>query len=395
MPNSKKTVRIKLADGSYCQSGPNCRKHRSLYSQMGASHSVHIVSSVKERQQRLESEWHPVLNGNLQFQSLSKGSHAKVWWKCPVAKDHVWLSVFKSRNQEGIERNCPFCGGRKPSSTNNLAISNPDIASEFDIDKNSVPAEKISPNSTSKVWWKCKNGHSWQATPNSRRKGFGCRFCSYEEAKIEKDYSKTLEFLNPDLLVEFDDEINELKPSQIAAGGKVMVAWKCAVKSHTWVARVGSRTGKRAHGCPYCSKGFSKIEQDFKKAFTTVLDYIEPDSQKRVDIPWKNHKNMQVDITGVYNGNKIAIEYDGIFYHSAKQKQENDLEKTKALLKAGYIVVRIRENELKHVPIMSPNLLQLNHVYLENGRSKENVPVTLEKVKFWLENRVKDDLVIR
>ena len=39
------------------------------------------------------------------------------------------------------------------------------------------------PNSNKKVWWKCCNGHEWQATINSRNNGAGCPVCAKEKRK--------------------------------------------------------------------------------------------------------------------------------------------------------------------------------------------------------------------
>ena len=30
---------------------------------------------------------------------------------------------------------------------------------------------------TKKVWWKCKNNHEWQSSPNNRMRGSGCPVC--------------------------------------------------------------------------------------------------------------------------------------------------------------------------------------------------------------------------
>ena len=55
--------------------------------------------------------WHPTKNGKLKPEDVTKGSHKKVWWKCPKGDDHEWDAVIKHRtNGTG----CPVCAGRKP-----------------------------------------------------------------------------------------------------------------------------------------------------------------------------------------------------------------------------------------------------------------------------------------
>ena len=48
------------------------------------------------------------------------------------------------------------------------------------------------PNSDKKVWWKCKNGHEWQAMIGNRHRGNGCPYCSGRYAiKDENDLQKS------------------------------------------------------------------------------------------------------------------------------------------------------------------------------------------------------------
>ena len=59
---------------------------------------------------RIAAQWHSALNGSLTPQTLSAGSHAKVWWQC--AEGHVWQSAVFSRT--GAKKcGCPVCAGRK------------------------------------------------------------------------------------------------------------------------------------------------------------------------------------------------------------------------------------------------------------------------------------------
>ena len=66
---------------------------------------------------------------------------------------------------------------------NSLLFSNPQVASEWNYDKNGdLKPEHFTANSNKKVWWKCQNGHEWQATINNRSNGRGCPKC-YKERK--------------------------------------------------------------------------------------------------------------------------------------------------------------------------------------------------------------------
>ena len=58
---------------------------------------------------------------------------------------------------------------------------------DWNYEKNSglLPSE-VSPNSGKTVWWKCKEGHEWQARIDSRSKGNGCPQCAREKRKANK-----------------------------------------------------------------------------------------------------------------------------------------------------------------------------------------------------------------
>ena len=62
--------------------------------------------------------------------------------------------------------------------------THPELIKEWDYDKNGeLSPDLISYGATKKIWWKCKEGHSWQATPNDRTsRGNGCPYCSNRKA---------------------------------------------------------------------------------------------------------------------------------------------------------------------------------------------------------------------
>lgn len=55
----------------------------------------------------------------------------------------------------------------------------------------------------------------------------------------------------------------------------------------------------------------------------------------------------------------MSIEYDGFYWHSSEAKQMLDLAKSGDLLAAGYLVVRLRENDLPSLDILDPGYLEL------------------------------------
>lgn len=141
-------------------------------------------------------------------------------------------------------------------------INNPKIIDEWDSEKNGdIKLSNFSYGSNKKVWWKCKNNHSWEAVINNRcRLNRGCPYCSHKKAIIgSNDFSIT----NKELLDEWDFEKNEIKPSALLPNSNKDVWWKCS-KGHSFKQSVYNRTSKHSK-CPYCLnqkvlKGYNDLE---------------------------------------------------------------------------------------------------------------------------------------
>ena len=60
-----------------------------------------------------------------------------------------------------------------------ISVLNPEIAKEWNYEKNgNLKPEFFAANSNKKAWWKCSEGHEWQASIANRNKDHGCPYCS-------------------------------------------------------------------------------------------------------------------------------------------------------------------------------------------------------------------------
>lgn len=125
----------------------------------------------------LAQEWNYEKNGELKPEHVTLGSNKKVWWKCH--KEHEWEAVIYSRKNGN---KCPFCSGYKILvGYNDLATKNPELAKEWNYEKNGeLKPEEFASGSDEKVWWKCRKGHEWRAVISSRHSGVGCPICDSE-----------------------------------------------------------------------------------------------------------------------------------------------------------------------------------------------------------------------
>ena len=126
---------------------------------------------------KLSKEWNYEKNGNLKPSEVAPNTTKKVWWIC--VKKHEWKASISDR-QRGD--GCPYCSGHTVLlGYNDLETKNPNLAKEWNYEKNKdLLPKNVTSNSGKKVWWKCDKGHEWKATIASRNYGNGCPKCANE-----------------------------------------------------------------------------------------------------------------------------------------------------------------------------------------------------------------------
>lgn len=192
----------------------------------------------------LMGEWDFERNTGLCPEEVTSSSGRKAWWVC--GKGHRWEAVIASRTG-GC--GCPYCAGKLAwRGDNDLATVRPDLAREWDYDKNTdISPDVVTAGSATRVWWKCAKGHSWITSIANRARGTGCPVCTNRKIVIGEN---DLAFVRPDLIEEWDYEKNQdIRPYQVTPGSGRKVWWKCR-EGHSWKAPVSNRA--IGQGCPYC-----------------------------------------------------------------------------------------------------------------------------------------------
>ena len=114
---------------------------------------------------------------SLKPEEVMHGSHETVWWICKAGHSYQQPINKKTSRNTG----CPVCSGHLTvPGVNDFATVYPELAKEWHPTKNEglLPSE-ISKKNGRKVWWLCKYGHEWQATPHDRATdNTGCPYCS-------------------------------------------------------------------------------------------------------------------------------------------------------------------------------------------------------------------------
>ena len=103
------------------------------------------------------------------------GCNKKAHWICP--QGHHYVSTINSRTSNGS--GCKYCAGQAVLiGFNDLETISPELAKEWDYEKNTDKPTDYTAFSGHKAAWKCQSGHSWFETIVNRQKGEGCPECN-------------------------------------------------------------------------------------------------------------------------------------------------------------------------------------------------------------------------
>lgn len=218
--------------------------------------------SLSEYSPELAAQWHSILNGELNPDSVTYGSTTKVWWLGPC--EHEWEARVANRTLS--KSGCPFCAKtnrRALAGIDDLAALRPDVADQWHPTKNGkLLPEEVTAQSGKKVWWLCEKGHEWATTIESRtRYNHGCPYCAGK--KVWQGFND-LVTQRPDLASQWHPTKNgKLTPDEVTAKSGKKVWWQghCG---HEWAATVASRAN--GNGCPVCAN--KKVLQGFNDLAT-------------------------------------------------------------------------------------------------------------------------------
>jgi class 3 adenylate cyclase/rubrerythrin len=135
--------------------------------------------SLAERFPDLAAEWSE-RNHPLTPELVAAGSRRRVWWRCRACQ-HEWEAAVYSR---ASGHGCKQCAARAsaklysaPKPGQSLADKHPELAAQWHPTRNNpLTPWDVTGTSGQKVWWRCEQGHEWEAFINNRHKA-GCPKC--------------------------------------------------------------------------------------------------------------------------------------------------------------------------------------------------------------------------
>jgi hypothetical protein len=247
---------------------------------------------IKRNSKKIEITTKEYTGGNLEL----------IEWKCLVCNNiflATWANIYSGSG-------CVYCAKKKAWEGNCLANKRPDLAQDWDYDKNGgLTPKDILPGSEKYYYWKCHVcDFGWKAMLTERKRGRGCPACSHFVSSDKTNLAITF----PDLMLEWDYGKNKIDPSKILPHCKEKAWWICSVCGHSWYTYISVRTRTRKSNCPKCadSKGERTIAKYLRDNNFLFERYYKPKNCR--------YKNPLSFDFAIFNSNKELIklcEYQG------------------------------------------------------------------------------------
>lgn len=324
------------------------------------------------------------------------GSHNKIYWKCK--EGHTWVNQIHYRT--ALKKpGCPYCSGQKASDGNSLkkwCENNSQCGQKLldewtglDENGNHIEMNKVTYRSGKKVYWKCKEGHTWLAMIYCRTRKeqpTNCPYCSGKKVSDENnleawcrnngEYGQRL----IDEWVGLDENGNHINMNEVTCKSGKKVYWKCK-KGHTWITMIYNRT-KLGTGCIYCNSNTTSYPEQF---LYRALLQIYPNT-----ISQGKFQGVEYDIS--IPEEKTCIEYSGMKWHiNSLDRDEMKANlckshgvrfiqiyahkgqlKTKDIFDENQIIYKTRQNKDLH----NQQLVEiLNHILKSFGHSISEIDI--------------------
>lgn len=120
-------------------------------------------------------------------------------------------------------------------------------------------------------------------------------------------------------------------------------------------------------------------------------DWLFERHARSIELLWgKGSRIAHVDALGepVFAGPGLVVEYDGNYFHRGYDKTRSDIEKTEALVNAGLLVARIREQSVAfHLAPFMEGDSRVLMVDVDTKQWRNEMPGVVARVTGWASRR--------
>ena len=293
--------------------------------------------------------WHPLKNKGIDLKKISYGSNYIAFWLCD--NGHIfqrsvkqaynsykkWTKRKSNNNEDLYEQGI---GCKKCVSLGYVA---PELKKQWHAGKNKdLKFKDLSYANGKKVYWRCLKNRLHppyrQAVSDKFVRKRGCPYCAGKKVTKKESFG----YLYPDVAKEWHPTKNGKNTSfDFTIKSKFRVWWQCQIeKTHIWEARIGTRTPPVNASCGKCSNKSSRAEM----RIYSELEYIFDKS-----ISHRKQFGNRIEADIVIQPIKLALEYDGSYFHKRIRRIKHDNIKNEYFDKHKINLLRVRQKPLKKI----------------------------------------------
>ena len=282
-------------------------------------------------------QWWDYEKNDIDPTTISSGSDIKAWW-VDSNNNSYQMSIYK-KCIDG--QGSPFDAGKKIAPGNSLADLYPELAKQWNYEKNGdITPYDVTTGSSRQLWWICpETGKTWKASPKYRVKSGHCKSPYMTGKRVLKGYNDLGTFY-PEICKEFSSK-NDFSPYEVVAHSKKRAKWVCNTCSHEWETVIDNRT-TLGSGCPHCFNAqlTSKAEREVAEYVVSLLgdDAVETSNRSII-----NPYELDIYIPD----HNLAIEFNGLYWHTENQGKDKryHYNKWKMCKDKGIQLITIWEDE--------------------------------------------------
>ena len=146
---------------------------------------INETNNLKMKYPEIAKLWDYEKNKELLPENIYFSSKKKVWWKCENCGKSYKMQLctrIKAKTNYCFECKHNHIGSKNRTNSinkkGNLVDINSPLLKEWNYERNtSIKPTEITAKSGITVWWKCSEGHEWEAKVYNRTYGTGCPYC--------------------------------------------------------------------------------------------------------------------------------------------------------------------------------------------------------------------------
>ena len=234
-------------------------------------------------------------------------------------------------------------GKRCPSCYGNLIITIDVARDHADVEGYRVISKKYI-NNSSKLLYICPKGHDYYSTWNYWSQGYRCPYCA-GNAKL------TIEYIRQEF-----EKVGYILLSKEYSNNYTKLDYVCPNGHQHSITWGKWQQGQRCPKCPKCSDwGTSNFEKEVKDFVLNLGQTIIENDRTTILNPNTN-KYLELDI--LFPCKTKAVECNGVYWHDRPEVMERDLIKQKQCKKLGIALLVITDEEWKTDPNIKQKLLE-------------------------------------